>query len=53
VGVGKTLVIGTVLDTLPEGLSAFTMNFSAQTSSNSCQVVFSLIKNLKKFPMKK
>ncbi|CAK9199554.1 unnamed protein product [Sphagnum troendelagicum] len=37
VGVGKTLVIGTVLDTLPEGLSAFTMNFSAQTSSNSCQ----------------
>nr|PNR35709.1 hypothetical protein PHYPA_021559 [Physcomitrium patens] len=37
VGVGKTLIIGTVLSTLPEGLSSFTMNFSAQTSSNSCQ----------------
>jgi dynein heavy chain len=48
VGVGKTLVIGTVLETLPEGLSAFTMNFSAQTSSNSCQVGFRvLLQNIK------
>lgn len=42
VGVGKTLVIGTVLASLPEGLASFTMNFSAQTSSNSCQVKLSV-----------
>ncbi|BFI30788.1 dynein axonemal heavy chain [Marchantia polymorpha subsp. ruderalis] len=37
VGVGKTLIIGTVLVTLPEGLASMVMNFSAQTSSNSLQ----------------
>jgi dynein heavy chain len=38
VGVGKTLVIEANLRNLPDGLSTMTINFSAQTSSNSLQV---------------
>ncbi|CAM6114547.1 unnamed protein product [Calypogeia fissa] len=37
VGVGKTLIIGSVLSALPDGLAAMVMNFSAQTSSPSLQ----------------
>lgn len=37
VGVGKTMIIQSVLETLPEGRSSMTINFSAQTSSNSLQ----------------
>ncbi|KAI5057584.1 hypothetical protein GOP47_0027599 [Adiantum capillus-veneris] len=40
VGVGKTLVVESIVHTLPEGLSTMTINFSAQTSSNSLQVNF-------------
>lgn len=38
VGVGKTLIANSILSSLPEGLSTMTINFSAQTSSNSLQV---------------
>lgn len=38
VGVGKTLIVQGVLANLPEGRAAMTINFSAQTSSNSLQV---------------
>ncbi|KAK9823872.1 hypothetical protein WJX72_006072 [[Myrmecia] bisecta] len=37
VGVGKTLMAGSVLEALPSSHSAMTINFSAQTSSNSLQ----------------
>lgn len=37
VGVGKTLIVQGVLGALPEGRAAMTINFSAQTSSNSLQ----------------
>ncbi|KAJ7527535.1 hypothetical protein O6H91_16G059900 [Diphasiastrum complanatum] len=37
VGVGKTLINQSILRSLPEGLSTMTINFSAQTSSNSLQ----------------
>lgn len=37
VGVGKTMIAQSVLANLPEGRSSMTINFSAQTSSNSLQ----------------
>ena len=37
VGVGKTMVAQSCLETLPEGRSSMMINFSAQTSSNSLQ----------------
>lgn len=38
VGVGKTMIAQALLDDLPEDRSSMTINFSAQTSSNSLQV---------------
>lgn len=38
VGVGKTMVAASMLDDLPDGRTSMTINFSAQTSSNSLQV---------------
>lgn len=38
VGVGKTMTLQSMLDALPAGKSHCTINFSAQTSSNSLQV---------------
>ena len=38
VGVGKTLVLSSMLEALPAERSYTTINFSAQTSSNSLQV---------------
>ena len=37
VGVGKTMVAQALLEDLPGGRAAMTINFSAQTSSNSLQ----------------
>ena len=37
VGVGKTMVAQSCLESLPSGRSSMTINFSAQTSSNSLQ----------------
>jgi ABC-type dipeptide/oligopeptide/nickel transport system ATPase component len=37
VGVGKTMIAQSVLANLPEGRASMTINFSAQTSSNSLQ----------------
>ena len=38
VGVGKTMIAQSVLDSLPDGRGYMVINFSAQTSSNSLQV---------------
>ena len=38
VGVGKTMIIQSLLDTLPSDRGSMVINFSAQTSSNSLQV---------------
>jgi dynein heavy chain, axonemal len=38
VGVGKTMIINSLLESLPSDRAAMTINFSAQTSSNSLQV---------------
>lgn len=39
VGVGKTMIVGSLLEGLPsDRMSHVTINFSAQTSSNSLQV---------------
>ncbi len=39
VGVGKTMIVGSLLEGLPaDRMSNMTINFSAQTSSNSLQV---------------
>jgi dynein heavy chain len=38
VGVGKTMVVNAMLEALPADKGAMTINFSAQTSSNSLQV---------------
>ncbi len=38
VGVGKTMIINSLLEALPQDRAAMTINFSAQTSSNSLQV---------------
>ena len=37
VGVGKTMMAGSVLEGLPPSYSSMNINFSAQTSSNSLQ----------------
>lgn len=37
VGVGKTMMAGSVLESVPQNYSNMTINFSAQTSSNSLQ----------------
>ena len=37
VGVGKTMMASSVLESLPTGYGAININFSAQTSSNSLQ----------------
>lgn len=38
VGVGKTMIVQSVLDSLPSEKTYMIINFSAQTSSNSLQV---------------
>jgi dynein heavy chain, axonemal len=38
VGVGKTMIANSVLEGLPAEKASMTINFSAQTSSNSLQV---------------
>ena len=38
VGVGKTMIMSSMLSDLPDGRTSMTINFSAQTSSNSLQV---------------
>ena len=38
VGVGKTMIIQSLLDSLPADRGSMVINFSAQTSSNSLQV---------------
>lgn len=38
VGVGKTMIVQSVLENLPDSKSSTTINFSAQASSNSLQV---------------
>lgn len=43
VGVGKTMIVQSVLDNLPDSKSSMTINFSAQASSNSLQVGFILM----------
>lgn len=40
VGVGKTMIAEALIGNLPEGRVSMTINFSAQTSSNSLQVHF-------------
>nr|AML30862.1 axonemal inner arm dynein heavy chain 6 [Marsilea vestita] len=37
VGVGKTIIVQSIVNNLPDTLSSMTINFSAQTSSNSLQ----------------
>ncbi len=38
VGVGKTMVLNSMLEALPQDRTYMTINFSAQASSNSLQV---------------
>lgn len=38
VGVGKTMIVQSILDNLPDSMSHMVINFSAQASSNSLQV---------------
>lgn len=38
VGVGKTMIVQSILDSLPDSMSHMVINFSAQASSSSLQV---------------